>query len=192
MDSATPTIDKSPTYVENTDPIARQTAHQPKDVNGWGADLDPADRPAVPMERTPPRLHNVHWDQPSQQERSVKVFHSNERPGMTPVFGTSAPPSGLSGLMRGLAFKYSENDIRHWMILLAADRVNVGEGLLSDLAHGHIPNILGEMGARAEWKYNRAGFIRKAVIATAVVGTAVYLMRRRGVRDTEYYDAHED
>src|SRR3712207_7304024 len=25
-------------------------------IQGWGADLDPADRPAVPMERTPPRL----------------------------------------------------------------------------------------------------------------------------------------
>jgi hypothetical protein len=173
------TIEKSPTYVENTDPVERQKAHRREDVPGWGADLDPANRPAVPKERTPPRLPNLHWDRPSPQEVRVKVFHSNERPGITPIFGTSVPPSGLSGKMREVAFRFSENDIRHWLVLLAADRVNVGEGLLSDLAHGHIPNIFAEMGARAEWRYNRAGFIRKAFVAGAVVTTAVYLMRRR-------------
>jgi hypothetical protein len=62
---------------------------------------------------------------------------------------------------------------------MAADRVNMVEGLVEDLAHGHVPNIFAEMGAGAEWKYNRQGFIRKALVATAVVGTAVYLMRRR-------------
>lgn len=173
------TLDNGPTYTEHTNPVARQQAHQRKDIPGWGADLDPADRPAVPMERTPPRLPHLHWDQPPAQEAHIKVFHSTERPGITPVFGTSTPPSGLSGMLRGAAFKFSENDIRHWLILLAADRINVGEGLLSDLAHGHIPNIFAEMGARAEWRYNRAGFVRKAVITTAVVGAAVYLMRRR-------------
>jgi hypothetical protein len=172
---------KRPTYVENTDPVARQQAHRREDLPGWGADVDPANRPAVPKERTPPRLPQLHWDQPSPQEVRVKVFHSTERPGITPLFGTSTPPSGLSGLLREVAYKYSENDIRHWLMLLMADRINVGEGLLSDLAHGHIPNILGEMGARAEWRYNRAGFVRKALIASAVVGLAVYLLKRRGM-----------
>jgi hypothetical protein len=166
-----------PVYTENTDPVARQSARKP-DVPGWGADLDPGNRPAVPKERTPPRL-DVHWDQPTPQDVHMKVFHSNERPGITPVFGTSTPPSGLSGRMRELAFRYSENDIRHWLILLAADRVNVGEGLLQDLAHGHVPNIFAEMGGPAEWRYNKAGFARKALIAGAVVGLAVYLSRRR-------------
>jgi hypothetical protein len=165
-------------YTENTDPLARQFAHHP-DVHGWGADLDPLNRPAVPMERTPPRLPNVHWDRPSPQELRTKVLHSNERPGITPVFGTSTPLSGVSGKMRELAFRFSENDLRHWLILLAADRVNVGEGLLADLAHGHIPNIFAEMGARAEWRYNRAGFVKKAVVVSAAVALAVYLARRR-------------
>jgi hypothetical protein len=107
------------------------------------------------------------------------VFHSTERPGITPVFGTTVPPSGLSGMLRALAFRYSENDLRHWLILLAADRVNVGEGLASDLAHGHIPNIFAEMGLRAEWRYNRAGLVKKAVVASALVGAAIYLARRR-------------
>jgi hypothetical protein len=184
MDTPTTTRDRNevqdPTriYVENTDPIARQRAHRP-DVPGWGADLDPGNRPAVPKERTPPRLENVHWDQPEPQEVRVRVFHSTERPGLTPVFGTSTPPSGLSGRMREIAYRYSENDIRHWLILLAADRVNVGEGLLSDLAHGHVPNVFAEMGGPAEWRHNRAGFVRKAVVVSAVVGLAVYMARRR-------------
>jgi len=178
MDSATPT-EQDGVYIENTDPVSRQLAHRPHDIPGWGADLDPAQRPAVPKERTPPRLANLNWGKPEAQVPHVHVLHSNERPGLTPVFGSTVPPSGMSGRMREVAFRYSESDIRHWLILLAADRVNVGEGLVQDLAHGHVPNIFAEMGARAEWKYNRAGFIRKAAVASAVVGLAIFLMRRR-------------
>jgi len=176
MDSASTA--NGPVYTEHTDPLIRRRAPRP-DVPGWGADLEPSSRPAVPKERTPPRLDNVHWDRPEAQQTNVKVLHSNERPGLTPVFGTTVPPSGLSGLMRSLAFRYSENDLRHWLILLAADRVNVGEGLLADLAHGHVPNLFAEMGGPAEWRYNKAGLARKAVIAGAVVGLAVVLARRR-------------
>ncbi|WP_235965367.1 hypothetical protein [Caenimonas soli] len=177
-------IDKTPIYTENTDPLSRQFSHHP-DVHGWGADLDPVNRPAIPKERTPPRLANVHWDKPSAQPQHVRVLHSNERPGITPIFGTSTPPSGVSGKMRELAFRFSENDMRHWLILLAADRVNVGEGLLSDLAHGHIPNLFAEMGGRAEWRHNRAGFVRKALVVSAVAAAAVYLMRRRRAEPLE-------
>ncbi|MGI9245815.1 MAG: hypothetical protein ACR2I8_03810, partial [Steroidobacteraceae bacterium] len=54
-------------------------------------------------------------------------------PGITPVFGTAVPPSGLSGAIRRRAFRHSENDLRHWLLLLAADRVNVFEGLVADV-----------------------------------------------------------
>lgn len=168
-------------YVEQTEP-GDQRKHPPAGIQGWGADLDPAVRPAVPKERTPPRLPNVPWDAPAQQAHTVEVLHSTERPGMTPVFGTSVPPSGVSGVIRRGAFRYSENDLRHWLMLLFADRVNVVEGVLDDLAHGHVPNIFAEMGGPAEWKYNRAGFVRKALIASAVVGALVYLTRRGGTR----------
>lgn len=186
MDTATTpsTAHGAQTYADKTDPIEHQLQHvrsaeDMSHIPGWGADLDRANRPAVPMERTPPRLDNVHWEAPAQQEPRIKVHHSIERPGITPVFGTSAPPSGLSGKLRDVAFRYSENDLRHWFILMAADRINVGEGIVQDLAHGHVPNVFAEMGAAAEWRHNRAGFIRKAVIASAVVGLAVYWLRRR-------------
>jgi hypothetical protein len=38
------------------------------------------------------------------------------------------------------------------------------------------------MGIKAEWKHNPAGLVKKAAIATAVVGTAVYLAKRRKQR----------
>jgi hypothetical protein len=110
------------------------------------------------------------------------VLVSTERPGITPIFGTRQPPSGVSGMIRRAAFKTTENDLRHWLLLLLADRVNVVEGLVDDLAHGHVPNMLGEMGIKAEWKHNPAGLVKKAAIATALVGTAVYLMKGRKQR----------
>jgi hypothetical protein len=158
--------------------LARDLSH----IQGWGADLDRKNRPAVPMERTPPRLEGVHWDQPEQQPMKVKVFHSPERPGMTPVFGTAQPPRGLSGLIRAAAFRTTEADVRHWLLLLLADRVNVVEGIGEDLMRGHIPNVLGEMGIRAELKHNPQGLVKKAAVTAAVLGIGYYLLSRRRSR----------
>lgn len=154
-------------------------------IQGWGADLDHKNRPAYPKERTPPRLEGVHWDHPEQQPIDIEVLHSTERPGLTPIFGTSVPPSGLSGAIRRAAFKYSENDMRHWLVLLFADRINMVEGLGDDLRKGHIPNIFAEMGWKSEFKYNRAGAIKKVAVATAVVGLGYYLLKKRR---NEVYD----
>jgi hypothetical protein len=148
-------------------------------IQGWGADLDRKDRPAVPMERTPPRLP-VHGRPIEQQPQRMEVFVSPERPRITPIFGTSTPPRGLSGMIRRFAYKLTENDIRHWLLLLFADRVDVVEGIGDDLLHGKVPNVLGEMGIKAEWQHNRKGLAQKAAVATAVVGVAYLLMRRRG------------
>jgi len=165
-------------YVEKTSPEEHKRK-PPQGIEGWGADLDPQARPAYPKERTPPRFINRHWDELAHQQPTVKVFHSTERPGLTPVFGTAQPPSGLSGMLRAAAFKQSENDMRHWLMLLLADRVNVVEGLVDDLAHGHVPNLFKEMGGPAEWKYNRAGFYKKAAIAGGAVLLLMYLNGRR-------------
>ena len=110
-----------------------QSAFDPSEVLGWGADLDPADRPAVPMERTPPRLEGLHWNDPPEAQRTaMEILVSAERPTLTPVFGTSTPPSGLSGWIRRRAFHHSENNLRHWLMLMMADRVNVVEGVFQD------------------------------------------------------------
>lgn len=148
-------------------------------IQGWGADLDRKNRPAVPMEHSPPRLEGAPIPAPSQQPERMEILVSPERPHITPLFGTSAPPKGISGMLRRLAYKMTENDIRHFMLLLLADRINVVEGLGEDLVKGRVPNVLGEMGIKAEWKHNPAGLVRKAAIATAVVGVGYYLLKRR-------------
>ncbi len=148
-------------------------------IEGWGADLDRKNRPAIPMERTPARFIHPHEGKLPQQPENVEILVSTERPGITPIFGTAQPPKGLSGMIRRVAYKWSENDLRRWLLLLAADRVNVVEGIGEDLVHGKVPNVLAEMGIKAEWEHNRAGLVKKAVIAGAVVGTVAYLMRRR-------------
>jgi hypothetical protein len=148
-------------------------------INGWGADLDRKNRPAVPMERTPPRFIHVPEGQPVQQAQTVEVFCSPERPGITPLFGTAQPPKWLSGAIRRLAYKLPENDLRHWLMLIAADRVNMVEGFVEDLQHGHLPNVLGEMGIRSELRHNPAGLVRKALVATTVVGGIMLLLQRR-------------
>lgn len=146
-------------------------------VPGWGADLDHADRPAYPKERQPPRLPAHAQRQPQQQVQDVEVLHSIERPGITPVFGSTLPPRGLSGRVRRYAFGFSENDLRHWLLLLLADRINVVEGLGQDLAHGHVPNLIAEMGWHAEWRYNRPALIRRLLTASAMTGLALLLWR---------------
>ncbi|QYF96213.1 hypothetical protein KY495_22760 [Massilia sp. PAMC28688] len=148
------------------------------DIPGWGSDIDRGKRPAFSME-VEPRDHDHDHGEPQQQRRDMEVLVSNERPKITPLFGTGPAPSGLSGAIRRFAFKFTENDVRHFMLLLLADRVNVVEGIGQDLSKGHVPNVLAEMGIKAEWEHNRAGLVRKVAIAGAVTGLALYLMNRR-------------
>jgi hypothetical protein len=152
---------------------------RPSEIVGWGADLDVKNRPGYPMERMPPRDIGVHWDQPERQVPKMKIYHSVERAGITPVFGTSVPPKGLSGALRTLAFRLSENDIRHWLLLMGADRINEVEGILEDLAHGHIPNFFKEKGLKAELKHNPMGMVKRVARVALVVGVSAYFLNRK-------------
>ena len=64
-------------------------------------------------------------------------------------------------------------------MLLAADRINVVEGIGEDLRHGRIPNIPAEMGIRSELQHNRPGFIRKVAVTGAVVAVIYALISSR-------------
>lgn len=162
-------------------PVKRQQRDM-SHIEGWGADLDRKNRPAVPMEHSPPRLPGGPVAPPSQQPERCEILISPERPHITPLFGTSAPPAGLSGQLRRMAYKLTENDIRHFLLLLAADRINVVEGIGADLISGHVPDVLGEMGIKAAWQHDRAGVIRKAAIGGVVLGLAYLWIRDRKTR----------
>jgi hypothetical protein len=162
--------------------------HTSKDyahIAGWGVDADAKNDPTYPMKkRNDGEQAGYSWERPPQQPLTVEVLHSIERPNVTAVFGTSTPPTGLSGMIRRIAFKDSESSYGHWLPLMLADRVNVVEGVLDDLKHGHVPNIFAELGWKAEWKYNRKNLLRRILIGAAVTSAAsAYLGSRRNHSD---------
>jgi hypothetical protein len=120
-------------------------------IPGWGADLDPKDRPAVPKERFDPGATGAHWDFPERQPEKWPRERSIEHQFLTPVFGTSAPPKGLSGAIRKYSYKkYSEGRAAHWLLLLAADRVDAWESHLRSFASLRPDNPITETGVRSE------------------------------------------
>jgi hypothetical protein len=151
-----------------------RTDNNPSQIEGWGVDADPKNDPTYPMKlRNDGEHEGYSWQRPQQQPLSVEVLHSNERPDVTAVFGTSTPPSGPSGVLRRLAFRYSESSYGHWLPLMLADRVGVVEGVVDDLRQGRVPNVLAERGWNAEWKHNRTGLVRRILIGTALGSAAV-------------------
>ena len=160
------------------EPIATvQPVIDPAQIKGWGIDADPANDPTYPMKhRTDGEHAGYRWERPPQQPINVEVLHSNERPNISAVFGTSTPPSGLSGMLRRLAFRYSESSYGHWLPLMLADRVNVVEGLAHDLANGYVPNVFAEWGWGAEWKYNREKLVGRVLVGAVLVSAAVGLI----------------
>lgn len=148
-----------------------------KNIKGWGVDANPKNDPTYPMKnRTNEEHKGYSWERPVQQPVEMEILHSNERPNVSAVFGTSTPPAGLSGMIRRYAFKHSESSYAHWLPLLLADRVNVVEGILEDLGQGHIPNMFAERGWGAEWKHNRQAFVEKALVATVVTSAFIALL----------------
>src|ERR687894_1653445 len=153
----------------------------PSQIKGWGVDADPKNDPTYPMKHRNDGEHaGYSWERPPQQPITTEILHSIERPNVTSVFGTSTPPSGLSGSIRRFAFGYSESSYGHWLPLMLADRVSVVEGILGDLKHGHVPNVFAERGWKAEWKHNRTSLVWRILIGALSVSAAVaYFSGRR-------------
>lgn len=151
---------------------------QYKHIPGWGIDVDPNNEPTYPIKKYTGDDHQrLHYVRPEQQPENVEVLHSNERPTVSAVFGTSVPPSGFSGALRRFAFKYSEDRFPHWLALILADRINMVEGIIDDFRKGQAPNLIKEYGLAAEWKYDRKRAVRNALIVTgiaAIVGTLLF------------------
>lgn len=156
-------------------------------IPGWGIDADPKNDPTYPIKhRTDEEQKGYSWERPPQQPLTVEVLHSNERPNVTAVFGTTVPPQGLSGMIRRYAFKFSESSYGHWLPLILADRVNVVEGLIEDFRQGHTPNILAEKGYKAKWKHDKLGVIQGVVVGVAVVAALATLLYAPGRSREDY------
>lgn len=124
--------------------------HLRRSIAGWGVDLDRKDRPAVPKEQLDRAATGARWEFPERQIERYPRERSIEHRFLTPVFGTSCPPRGLSGLLRRYAYTFSEGRTLHWTLLMLADRVDVAESRVLALAQGRPDNIISETGIRAE------------------------------------------
>ena len=137
-----------PRLVESSDELRAR-------IPGWGADLDPADRPSYPREQRQADLTGAHWEFPDRQPERSPRERSIEHEMLTPVFGTSTPPRGLSGVMRRYAYrKYSEARAAHWLLLLAADRVDAVESHLRSLLTLHPDNPITDTGVLSEFRHH--------------------------------------
>ncbi len=141
-----PYTSEKPKLAESSDELRAR-------IPGWGADLDPRDRPSVPRERFDPGATGAHWEIPERQPEKWPRERSIEHKFLTPVFGTSCPPKGLSGAIRKYAYaKYSEGRAAHWLLLLFADRVDSKESLLRSFVSLRPDNPITETGVLSEFK----------------------------------------
>ncbi|MFC8041434.1 hypothetical protein ACFUOZ_18945 [Paenarthrobacter sp. NPDC057355] len=146
-ETATPYVAEKTTKRESAEALRAR-------IPGWGADLDPADRPSYPREQ-PGIETGAHWDFPERQPEKWPRERSVEHAFLPPVFGTSTPPAGVSGAIRKYAYKYSEGRAAHWLLLVAADRVDAWEHHLRSFATLRPDNPITETGVLSE--FSRGG-----------------------------------
>jgi hypothetical protein len=141
------------TYTSERPPIAESSDELRARIPGWGADLDPKDRPSVPKLQWQEDRSGAHWEFPERQPEKWPRERSIEHKFLTPVFGTSCPPRGVSGALRKLSYrKYSEGRAAHWLLLLAADRVDAWESHLRSFGTLRPDNPITETGVLSEFR----------------------------------------
>ena len=142
------------TYTPQKPPIAESPEELRKRIPGWGVDLDPADRPSVPKLKFQEDFTGAHWEFPERQPEKYPRERSVEHGMLTPVFGTAQPPSGVSGVIRRYAYTYSEGRTAHWLLLIAADRVDAWEHHLKSFLTLRPDNPITETGVKAEFTHH--------------------------------------
>ena len=186
-------------YTPDKPPLPESIDELRARIPGWGADLDPKDRPAVPRERFDPTLSGAHWELPERQPEHRPRERSIEHASLTPVFGTACPPRGMSGVLRRQAYRrYSEARAAHWLLLLGADRVDVVESALRSFLTLRPDNPVTQTGVLSEVRRHgfssrigrgRADVAHQALdpvvvagpwVAAAAVGYVVVRRLRRG------------
>lgn len=137
-------------YTPAKPPLPRTTEELRATIPGWGADLDPADRPAVPRELDVP-AEALRAEPPVQQEEREPRERSIEHERLTPVFGATVPLRGLSGVLRRYSYRrFSEARAAHWLLLLGADRVDAVESHVASLLTTRPDNPVTESGIAGE------------------------------------------
>ena len=139
-------------YTSERPPLAESSEQLRARIPGWGVDLDPKDRPSVPKLQSQENRSGADWEFPERQPEKWPRERSIEHKFLTPVFGTSCPPRGVSGALRRFAYRrYSEGRAAHWLLLLAADRVDAVENHLRSFLTLRPDNPITQTGVLSEF-----------------------------------------
>ncbi len=142
-------------YTPQKPPLAEPIEKLRERIPGWGVDLDPKDRPSVPKLQFQDDLSGAHWEFPDRQPEKWPRERSIEHKFLTPVFGTAQPPTGLAGAIRKFSYAtYSEARLAHWLLLIAADRVDAWENHLKSFLTLRPDNPITETGVRSEFTHH--------------------------------------
>lgn len=142
-------------YTPQKPPAAETPEQLRARIPGWGVDLDPRDRPSYPKLQFQDDLTGARWEFPERQPEKEPRERSIEHRFLTPVFGTAQPPRGLSGVVRRYAYRrFSEGRAAHWLLLMAADRVDAWESHLRSFTTLRPDNPLTETGVRSEFTHS--------------------------------------
>lgn len=143
------------TYTPQKPPLPESIDELRARIPGWGADLDPHDRPSVPRLQFDPNLTGAHWEFPERQPEKWPRERSIEHEFLPPVFGTSCPPHGVSGAVRKFAYRrYSEGRAAHWLLLIAADRIDSTGSTLRSFVTARPDNPVTETGVLSEFSHH--------------------------------------
>lgn len=156
-------------------------------IPGWASDADPSNNPTYPYRDRSRDDHSGKWVRPLQQQVDVEILQSIEHKQRPAVVGTSTPPAGLSGALRRVAFRKSESNLLHWMLLLMADRINMVEGVVQDFRQSRTPNIPAELGLAAQWRYNKRGVVLAGAATIGVIALVGLAMRQSRRRNAPQY-----
>jgi hypothetical protein len=142
-------------YTPHKPPLAEPIEKLRERIPGWGVDLDPKDRPSVPKLQFHDDLSGAHWEFPERQPEKWPRERSIEHKFLTPVFGTAQPLTGLSGAIRKFSYAtYSEGRAAHWLLLIAADRVDAWESHLKSFLTLRPDNPMTETGVLSEFTHH--------------------------------------
>ena len=133
-----------------------QAVQAPRRPAHWGVDRDLSRRPGVPMMRAPQLWPNARLDiEPMDPARSAAFKHGRPNKPWPPVFGTTCPPKGLSGVVRKWASSFPDHKPQHWLLKLLGDRVDSAEHTLRKLAPLAVPAVAAGLLGRMYLKESR-------------------------------------
>jgi hypothetical protein len=142
-------------YTPHKPPLTEPIEKLRERIPGWGVDIDPKDRPSVPKLQFRDDLSGAHWEFPDRQPEKWPRERSIEHKFLTPVFGTAQPLTGLSGAIRKFSYAtYSEGRAAHWLLLIAADRVDAWENHLKSFLTLRPDNPITQTGVRSEFTHH--------------------------------------